>query len=298
MKCEKVKKQLELIYEGGEPGAEALSHVKKCSKCRAEYDMIIRIKGAVSGMEDVKCPPDFNRAVWARIGEPAPSLFGNILKPVFALSAAAAAALVVFMVFFAGPGIERQKKEIAVNPPAVKEQLAEKKAVNQEEKSVKEQAPVLAKDGGEAAPAPQEVNEGVSPGNMPELIKSAGADKDIYIKTVEAGADRNMAAVSYDKGTPDLRPPLTIKNNVIKPLSGQGMTILYKTEGACNVSIKVYNRKGELIKTLYQGTQGPGMNEVTWMGEDENSLAVGDGIYVVHIKTCLVEEKIKAMVVK
>jgi flagellar hook assembly protein FlgD len=92
--------------------------------------------------------------------------------------------------------------------------------------------------------------------------------------------------------------PLVIKNNVIKPLSGQGMTIIYKVEDTCNVLIRVYNRKGEPIKTLVQAEQGAGQYTVAWAGDNTDNQIVGDGIYVVQIKTCLTDQKIKAMVVK
>jgi hypothetical protein len=295
MNCNKVKKELELIFEGGQPGADALSHIKNCKKCRAEYDVMLKITGALSGLEDVKVPSGFNKGVWGRIGEPAPGLFNGIFKPVFVLSGAAAAALVLFMVFFAGPGVIKKQGNFASKPPAIKEQTAKKEIIkNQEPIAPGPQAPVTAQNN-KAAPQ-QEKPAGVSPGNMPALVKSTGAEKDYFVRP--ADITDKISAASVTKRPVELGGPLVIKNNVIKPLAGQAMTVIYKVEDTCNVLIRVYNRKGEPVKTLVQALQGYGVYTVTWSGEDQDNRVVGDGIYVVQIKTCLTEQKIKAMVVK
>jgi hypothetical protein len=295
MKCERVKKELELMFEGVQPGADALSHIKNCKKCRAEYEAMIKITGALSGMEDVKVPFGFNKGVWARIGEPAPGLLNGIFKTVFVFSGAAAAALVLFMVFFAGPGAVKKQDNFVSKPPVVKEKIAKKEAIkNAAPVAPETRAPVTAQNN-MAAPQ-QEKIAGVNPGNMPALVKSAGAEKDYFVRP--ADMTDKISAASVTKRPVELDGPVVIKNNVIKPLSGQAMTVIYKVEGTCNVLIRVYNRKGEPVKTLAQALQGTGVYTVTWSGEDNDSKVVADGIYIVHIKTCLTEQKIKAMVVK
>jgi hypothetical protein len=297
MKCENVKKELEQMYEGGKPGNEALSHIKTCAECRAEYEAMLKITGVLKDMEDVKVPSGFNKAVWDKIGEPAPSLFGKIFRPVFVLSGAAAAALVFFMVFSSRDGLQKKQDTFAAKPPVVKEKIAKKETIEKQEITAPDvKSPVTAQNKDVQVPAPMEKIVETSPGKMPELVKSTGADREYLIK--QEDEKNKISAVSVTKRPVELEGPLVIKNNVIKPLSGQGMTITYKVEEACNVLIRVYNRKGEPVKTLVQALQGSGVYTEIWKGEDRDNRVVGDGIYIVHVKTCLTEQKIKAIVVK
>lgn len=191
MKCEKVKKELELMFEGGQPGAGALSHIKNCAKCSAEYDTILKIINVFSGRENVKVPAGFNRGVWDRIGEPSPSLLDNVFRPVFALPVAAAAALVLFLVFFSRSGIDRKQNELVLKPPVVKEKIADKNAIKQGQAINKEQAPVTAQGSKDQAPGQQAANTGIYQGKKKEILKSIGAGEELYVK---AKGDKNLSA--------------------------------------------------------------------------------------------------------
>lgn len=294
MKCADVKKELELMFEAVKPGTDALNHIKGCEKCGLEYEAMLKITACLSKKENVKLPSNFNRSVWDKIGEPAPTLFGNIFRPVFVFGGAAAAALLVFMVFFAKPGTVNKQDNFAAKPVIVKEKIVKKEVIKEQAPLVAEEAPVAAKPN--EAPIEQgELNE-VSPGKMPVLVKSTGADREFVIKQEEETGKVSAASVTKRPGEPE--SPLLVKNNVVKPLQGQAMTMVYKVESTCNVLIRIYNRKGEPVKTIVQAMQPPGIYTEVWSGEDDKNMAVGDGIYIVHVKTCLTEQKIKAMVVK
>jgi flagellar hook assembly protein FlgD len=298
MNCENVKKELELMYDGKKPSAEALSHIKGCASCRAEYDAVLKITCAFK--DDVRIPAGFNEAVWNKIGQPAPFVFGSLFRPAFVLAGAAAAALVVFMFVNTGNVASKKQGDLASKPAAEKTRIAKKNAImkimkKQDPVMQEQQAPAVAENKTEQAPAAQETPASVTPGKMPALVKSNGAEKDYFIKEEE---NRNLNTASFDKRPVMLEGPLLVKNNVVKPLSGQAMTFVYKVEDTCSVLIRIYNRKGEPVKTLVQSLQGPGIYTETWKGEDDKNAVVGDGIYLVHVKTCLTEQKIKAMVVK
>ena len=50
------------------------------------------------------------------------------------------------------------------------------------------------------------------------------------------------------------------------------------------VKIEVYNVRGQLVKTLVDGIQGPGEYSVVWNGTDNMGRNVGSGIYFYRIK--------------
>jgi len=260
--------------------------------------MIIKLKQALASQEDVKVPDDFNKKVWDKISMRAPARpAGLIFRPVFVFSGAAAvvAALLIVLAVRTGPG-SKAASFIAKAPAAVKTQLAAKKEYFKKILAAAKIKPAQEKNNGPAAGAPQETGREQPGGRV--AVKNAGspAQKTYYIN--EPPAEKNVSAAAVNKHPPELAAPLVIKNNVIKPLSGGRMSIAYKVEDTCDVSIVVYNRKGEPVKTVYRGSRPRGVYEDYWMGDDDRNMAVTDGIYVVYIKTGLTEQKIKAMVVK
>ena len=51
-----------------------------------------------------------------------------------------------------------------------------------------------------------------------------------------------------------------------------------------NVSIRVYNVAGRLVRTLEDGTQPVGLHVVEWDGRDNQGSAVRKGLYFVHVR--------------
>ena len=51
------------------------------------------------------------------------------------------------------------------------------------------------------------------------------------------------------------------------------------------VTLKVYNIRGRLVKTLVNGFTNSGYHQVDWNGTDENSVKVASGIYFYHLLT-------------
>ena len=63
-----------------------------------------------------------------------------------------------------------------------------------------------------------------------------------------------------------------------------------KDDAHANTSVKIYNIKGQLIKTLLDETLGKGRHTLVWNGTDMNNRNVSSGIYLMQI--CHGNEKI------
>ena len=61
--------------------------------------------------------------------------------------------------------------------------------------------------------------------------------------------------------------------------------ILYSIPSVANVSLKIYNAAGQLIKTLVDGTEEPGYKSVSWDGLDRNNKRVAQGVYFYKLST-------------
>ena len=62
-------------------------------------------------------------------------------------------------------------------------------------------------------------------------------------------------------------------------------TISYNVPMAADVTLQIFNAKGQLVKTLVSGTQEQGNYSVTWNGKDNDDKAVSSGIYYSRLET-------------
>lgn len=62
-------------------------------------------------------------------------------------------------------------------------------------------------------------------------------------------------------------------------------TIEFRMSESANVSIKVYNVLGQVVKTLVSGTLPSGAHQVTWDAKDESGAPVSSGLYMYRMET-------------
>ena len=62
-------------------------------------------------------------------------------------------------------------------------------------------------------------------------------------------------------------------------------TIEFRMSEAANVSVKVYNVLGQVVKTLVSGTLPSGTHHVTWDARDEAGAPVSSGLYLYRMET-------------
>jgi flagellar hook assembly protein FlgD len=74
-----------------------------------------------------------------------------------------------------------------------------------------------------------------------------------------------------------------IRNNIINPRKGETVFLNFNLDKRSKVSITVYDLAGNPVKTLYNGSANPGMNEVTWDGKSRRGKPVVRGVYYVLV---------------
>ena len=60
--------------------------------------------------------------------------------------------------------------------------------------------------------------------------------------------------------------------------------IQYDLAAPTEVTLKVYNVRGRLVKTLAQGMQPRGRYQVVWLGDDDRGVSVASGVYFVRLE--------------
>ncbi|MBN2461902.1 MAG: T9SS type A sorting domain-containing protein, partial [Candidatus Cloacimonetes bacterium] len=73
-------------------------------------------------------------------------------------------------------------------------------------------------------------------------------------------------------------PQLTLRQNYPNPFNPI-TNISFSLREAGNVSIEIFNVKGQKVKTLINEYRNSGDHQVVWNGTDDNNRAVDSGIY-------------------
>ena len=262
--------------------------------------------------KNVRIPEDFNLKMWKRINYRQPGYFEGLKQRPFVYGAAfAGAAVFAAVVFVILPGrfqntaqteVAVVEKSISVKTienkntgkaPAVVE-MAKKQAIPAE--SVKLAAVEKKEEALEKADA--KVKNAPTAEIAFSKAPSADAVAQAQFSSAAAVKPASSPGVVPDKGGEERGPNITIMKNVIRPLQGEKLVIKYKTSLAADVIAQVFDERGRLLKNLVRGPVPAGMHEISWDGKDEAGSIVGAGSYIVYIKTDLVEEKIKAAVIK
>ncbi len=88
-----------------------------------------------------------------------------------------------------------------------------------------------------------------------------------------------------------------IYNNIIKtPSAANPAVIRYEMPSAGQVSVKLYDLQGRLVKTIFEGHDSTNVKH--WYGKNSGGNTVASGVYLLHIKAGGVEEVHKIVVVK
>jgi hypothetical protein len=76
----------------------------------------------------------------------------------------------------------------------------------------------------------------------------------------------------------------TLKSNYPNPFNPE-TTISYDIAEETDVTLDVYNIRGQKVKTLVNERMKPGYNSVIWNGKDDNNRNVASGVYFYRLKT-------------
>jgi len=108
--------------------------------------------------------------------------------------------------------------------------------------------------------------------------------------------DENITAVEDN----DLPNPLLVnglRQNYPNPFNPQ-TTIEYSLRDDIQISLRIYNLKGQVVKTLFEGIHEAGNFKVVWNGFDNQGREVASGIYFYRLKTDHYDRIHKMLLVK
>jgi hypothetical protein len=88
------------------------------------------------------------------------------------------------------------------------------------------------------------------------------------------------ASGEADRSVPEIPDRLTLRQNYPNPFNPSthiqiGIPATYSEP----VSLKIYNVRGQLVRTVFAGTKPPGFHEFTWNGVDDHGSPVASGVY-------------------
>ena len=106
-----------------------------------------------------------------------------------------------------------------------------------------------------------------------------------------------QAASTAISSTPVLPTDYDLQQNYPNPFN-PSTTIRYGLPSDSNVSLVVYDVRGELVQTLKSEPQSAGWHEVTWGGESSNGRGLSTGIYFARLVTGDHSEVIKMLYLK
>jgi hypothetical protein len=113
-----------------------------------------------------------------------------------------------------------------------------------------------------------------------------------YIYNVTAVYDDNWESemsdstfVSHTTSNDLLKPEVTaLSGNYPNPFNPE-TTISFSNREAGNVSINIYNMKGQLVKTLINEYLEAAYHNIVWNGKDNTGKSVSSGIYFYKMKS-------------
>lgn len=81
-----------------------------------------------------------------------------------------------------------------------------------------------------------------------------------------------------------LSKPVTLKQNYPNPFNPV-THIAFNLKNSEKVSLKIYNAKGQLVKTLVNQKMTAGNHTIVWNGQDQNNNACASGVYFYRLET-------------
>ena len=122
----------------------------------------------------------------------------------------------------------------------------------------------------------------------PTLGKVASGDaSDWVVLNAETGKPVNQAdwgdAVTVEK-TAVVPDEFVLEQNHPNPFN-PSTTITFGIPEASEVTLAIYNLRGQLIQTLYSGVIAAGQHSVVWNGNDSRGAKVASGVYVYQLKS-------------
>lgn len=306
MNHQQIKQLIEdAAAEGKKLPKTVTAHVRTCAECRLEYAALKELAKPAA----IKVPYGFELGIWRKVDAPAAEAAFNIFP---ALKWAAATAAAIAIIIMSSVTLKNTTPQLASVPEKAKA-VAVKEAVKPAVVTAKKEAVKETTAPIEQAKAPEAKQEAVKPfepatfehaalsGQGPSLAPAmapgavqSGAQMSAAAAKVSAAEVVDAQAASKGEDT----RPIIPKNTVFNPNRQEVFTAAYSVGTYTKVEITIINRRGATVRHLLNEEKAPGNYENSWDGKDDAGMPVSAGIYMVHVKTDIAEEKIKVVVVK
>jgi uncharacterized delta-60 repeat protein len=111
-------------------------------------------------------------------------------------------------------------------------------------------------------------------------------DSCVAIPTPTVTPTQVIAATPTITATPDIWHGKCVRviNNVMHPVKGDRIRLMYRVEKDSKVTIKVCDRNGKFLTSLVDENKTPGDYDLQWDGNCGNGKTAGSGMYVITIK--------------
>jgi choice-of-anchor B domain-containing protein len=93
----------------------------------------------------------------------------------------------------------------------------------------------------------------------------------------------DIESTRIDNSVFEIPTEFSLEQNYPNPFN-PNTSIKYVLKEDAKVSMKVYNMRGQLVKTLVNEQQTAGVKNVVWNGSDENGIQVTNGVYIYKIQ--------------
>ncbi len=107
---------------------------------------------------------------------------------------------------------------------------------------------------------------------------------DIGAASLYAGDSNIVVGITEDIVSEEIPIIFALEQNYPNPFNAY-TTINYSLTDSGNTTLKIYNIKGELVKTLTYEYKEAGYYAINWSGDDENGNLLSSGIYFYKIET-------------
>ena len=116
------------------------------------------------------------------------------------------------------------------------------------------------------------------------VVTASSYRSDVALDDISiTSSSRENEIIKDNEETPAVATLYELSTNYPNPFNPT-TTIGYSIPLASNVSLKIYNAKGQLVKTLVQEHKNNGTHEVVWNGRDNYNKSVSSGVYYYQIK--------------
>ncbi len=115
--------------------------------------------------------------------------------------------------------------------------------------------------------------------------------------TGRGGAKKSGGAQLAEEGGKPLTYVYAMAQNAPNPFNGQ-TRISYQLAKPGNVSLKIYNTLGQLVNTLVDGQQQPGIYSASWNGKDNSGRTAANGVYIYRLESGDFKATKKMVVIK